>query len=140
MFRNSIKSRADGGGLAIPVVVSVLGSAVVLLLMLALCSFLATMVDMPQNVITPLATTCIAIAAFINGLIFSGILGKNGMVSGAIIGFVMFALLLAVALIYDLSEFTAAGFIKLLLLILAGAFGGFCGVTLKERGFGRKRR
>ncbi len=131
MFKSGCNRTSQG--LLIPIAVSTAGSAVVLLLMLSLCSFIAISVDLAPSVITPLATTSMAIATFVSAVIFSGLFGKNGLLIGAAIGAGTFALIFVIALIYGLTSFTGTGVVKFILLTLSGAIGGYCGIMLKER-------
>ncbi len=132
MFKTGLRKKTDVGGLFAPIVLSVLGSAVILLISLSLCSLAATFIDLPQTAITPLATMSIALATFVSGVIFSGMFGKHGVATGALIGIVTFAVLLIIALFNDLSSFTTTGIVKFLLIVISGALGGFCGVGLKK--------
>ncbi len=129
--------RVQGDGLLIPITVSTVGSAVILLVMLAICSFISLSVDIPPSFITPLATMSIAVATFVSSAIFSGLFGKSGLVIGVIIGLVTFMLIFVIALIYGLPSFTGTGVIKFMLLLLSGAFGGYSGIMIRE---GRSRR
>ncbi len=139
MFKGHKSRYSKNENLLVPVVVSIVGSSVILLVMLSLCSFIALSMDIPISYITPLATLSISVATFVSAAIFSGFFGKNGLITGAIIGLVTFALLLIIALLYDLSTFTGTGTIKLLLLILSGAFGGYCGIMIRE-GLSRRKK
>ncbi len=136
MFKGSANRSSQG--LLIPIAVSTAGSAIVLLLLLSLCSFIALSIDLPPTVITPLATTSMAIATFVSGLIFSGLFGKNGLLAGAIIGIGTFLLIFIIAVFYGLTTFTGTGVVKFLLLTLSGAFGGYSGIILREK-FARAR-
>ncbi len=138
MFKRSANRASQG--LLVPIAVSSAGAAVILLLMLSLCSFVALSIDLAPSIITPLATTSMAIATFASGLIFSGLFGKNGLVVGAIIGAGTFTLVFVIALIYGLSAFTGTGVVKFMLLTLSGALGGYAGIILKEKQTRRKHR
>ncbi len=139
MYKGHKSRYSQNDNLLIPIAVSVVGSSVILLAMLALCSFVALSIDISPSYITPLATLSISVATFASSAIFSGLLGKNGLVIGAIIGLITFALLFIIALLYELPSFTGTGAIKLLLLILSGAVGGYIGIILRD-GMSRRKK
>ncbi len=139
MFKDRISRKSYSEGLLIPITVSAVGSAVILLIMLSICSMISLSVDIPPSFITPLATMSISAATFVSSTIFSGIFGKNGLLAGAAIGVITFMLIFIIALIYDLPSFTGTGVIKFLLLTLSGAFGGYCGIMIREKKSRRKK-
>ncbi len=139
MLMGRSKRMSQSDGLLIPITVSVVGSSVILLVMLALCSFISLSVDVPPTFITPLATMSIAVATFTSGAIFSGLFGKSGLIVGAIIGILTFALILVIALIYGLPSFTGTGIVKFMLLTISGAFGGYSGIIIRE-GISRRKK
>ncbi len=139
MFNDRYSRRSHSEGLLIPITVSAVGSAVILLIMLSICSMISLSIDVPQTFITPLATMSISAATFVSAAIFSGLFGKNGLLMGAVIGIITFMLIFIIALIYDLPSITGTGVIKFLLLTLSGAFGGYCGIMIREKRNRRKK-
>lgn len=133
MFRKQLFDFGEKRGIFVQIAISAVGSAAVLLVMLTLCSLLATALDLPETIINPLATTSIAVSTFVSGMIFSGMFGKNGLLFGGIIGIITFLLLFVTAMIFGLQAFTGTGLIKLITLVIAGAFGGYSGILLKEK-------
>lgn len=108
--------------------------AIVCACLLALFAFMFVSVkSVPQAMIQWLVIICAAIGAFTAGYISIRIYRSKGLIYGAMAGLLMFVILTVVAFIISRDKFTYITVIRLIAMVLSGAFGGVLGVNKKRR-------
>ncbi len=101
---------------------------------LFLFAFLFVIVkSIPQFLIQVIAIFCAAIGAFVAGYIAARVYRFRGLVYGSLAGLFLFVLLTLVAFIVSRDRFTYLTLVRLLVMTLAGAFGGVLSVNKKRR-------
>lgn len=133
MKSEQIKQKGNLNGTAMQILMGVLGGFAFSLLILLLLSFVMTVKDLPQNAVDPLACVSIVCGSFFGGWIAARIRRSQGMIYGAVTGFIFFLLLWATGAILHQTGFGTLLLIKLLLSIGFGCLGGIAGVNVKRK-------
>lgn len=134
MRNNSSKAEPSGVGRYLkPIGFSVLVGAVVCTLALLLCSFIFTIRDIPQSLVSPISTVCAAAGAFAAGLCCAKLIRERGLAFGLICGVFLFLLTLFCGWLIVGGEIGILALIKLVVILIAAAIGGVAGVNGKRR-------
>lgn len=120
-------------GFVTPVLFGILGAFIASVLLLALFSFLMTVRDMPNGVITPFACVSISVGAAMGGFIATRLFQSRGLIIGMITGFVFFVILYLVGIIVQQAELNGMLLLKVSLSVVFGAFGGIAGVNKRSK-------
>ena len=104
------------------------GAAAAFLSML-LCAFVLTLSDFNASVAVPLSNICLAIGSAAGGFTASMLHRSKGLIIGAAVGFIMFALVTLISLIASGSSMTANTPLRLVVMTLIAAVGGIIGVN-----------
>ncbi len=109
-----------------------IGVAVCTVLLLVAAAVLTTGV-IPQVAVSPIAVAILAISAFVGGLIAARFSRERGLLTGALVGLLLFLLtaLLGLSVLQSLDG--SSMLIKAALMIGGGALGGVLGVNVKRR-------
>lgn len=130
----SKKSAVRTGNSVLPVYI---GGAVVCFVVTAgfLCLFSIVLCksDISRDLLVPFSMiiSCLGVAG--GAYTLSVARGERGLLLGAALGFVFFAILILLALVTRNSEFSALALLRLVLLLVAGAAGGYLGMSQKEK-------
>ncbi|MEG1931607.1 MAG: TIGR04086 family membrane protein [Pygmaiobacter sp.] len=123
-------------------VLSIYGGALLVALLvltglLCIFSVLLCRVDIPRHALLPMGIIASCLAAAIGGFIVSSLTGEHGMLQGALLGGLLFVLLVITALLYGMRDFSALFVLRMVLVLITGAMGGYVGISHTEK---RKRR
>lgn len=130
----SKKSAVRTGNRVLPVYI---GSAVVCIAitvgLLCLFSVILCKTDISRELLVPFSMiiSCAGVAA--GAYTLSIARGERGLLLGAALGLVCFVVLILLALLLGNSEFSALALLRLALLLVAGAAGGYLGMSQKEK-------
>ena len=109
------------------------GSMFGLLLIMAL---LMTVSDMPSSLSGTLASVALIFGGVTGGFFVSKIQGENGILVGAILGFILFVIITIISLVIDFDRISTNTLIHFIITVLSGALGGIIGVnTANKRKF-----
>ncbi len=100
---------------------------------LLVCAFVLTKQDLPESAAVPMGTACISVGAAVAGFVAARIKRSQGMVVGAMMGGVMFLLMLIVSVFVSGTQFTVVTPVRLMLCIALAALGGILGVNLAAK-------
>ncbi len=98
-----------------------------ILLLLAMAATVQT-VDVPRRVTMPLAVSAGALGAFFAGLTAARISRRRGLLLGALCGLLLFLMILAAGFARYSGVSGGYAMVKMAVLMLCGAAGGFIGV------------
>lgn len=101
--------------------------------LLFLCSFLMSAIDIPQSAIEPMAILCACMGAFISGYMCSRINKEKGFFMGLVCGFIIFTLTFLSGILIMPIELTPLILVKLFALLVSAGIGGMIGVNKKEK-------
>lgn len=87
----------------------------------------------PQDFVTPLVIGISVISAFFAGLVTAKISKKRGLIYGMLSGLLLFLLFLVAGLAASHEPLSLEAGIRMIVMILAGAIGGFLGVSRKTK-------
>lgn len=119
-YKNSLKSIAWG----------FLAGAIVCTAFLFLFAFVFVKIkSVPFSMVNVLAVICASLGAFVAGYIAVRVHKKNGLLYGAVSGFVLFLALTIVGFVVSRDKFTSLTLVKFAVLTLVGAIGGVLGVN-----------
>jgi putative membrane protein (TIGR04086 family) len=109
---------------------SVFGMAVVIALT-ALFSFIMTINAVPDEAVNIFPYIIVVGGAFITGVTAAAKIGLNGMLNGALSGFVFFIIQTLISLLFkNGSIFTSSLLIYLIIDVISGAIGGISAVNI----------
>ncbi|MEG1993601.1 MAG: TIGR04086 family membrane protein [Oscillospiraceae bacterium] len=108
------------------------GVAVAAVLLL-ICSFVMSVIDVPQSAIEPMAMFCACLGAFVSGYMCSRINKEKGFFMGLVCGFIIFTLTFLSGIIIVPLEITPMILVKLFSLLVSAGIGGMIGVNKKEK-------
>ena len=89
--------------------------------------------DIPAMLIAPATVFAVAVGGFIGGFVSAKLCGEKGLLCGLISGVIFVLFLWIFGTIFGSGEPGIGIAIKILLLILAGSFGGIIGVNYIKR-------
>lgn len=102
--------------------------------LLGLCSLaFVSAGNIPQDFISPLVIGLSVLSAFLAGFITAKISKKRGLIYGMLSGLLLFVLFLLAGLAASREPVSAEAGIRMLVMALAGAIGGFLGVSRKTK-------
>ncbi len=110
------------------------GAALVFCILFSLLAALAlTLADLPQKAILPVSMAVIGISAFIGSFIAGKMLHKKGLVLGALIGAMLFALIFIGGFFIPDESLGSTVIGKLLLCLIPSLLGAVLGVNTRAR-------
>ncbi|HHV32595.1 TIGR04086 family membrane protein [Caproiciproducens sp. LBM24188] len=89
--------------------------------------------NIPQDFISPLVIALSVLSAFLAGFITAKISKKRGLIYGMLSGVLLFLLFLLAGLAASQGPVSMEAGIRLVIMALAGAIGGFLGVNKKSK-------
>ncbi len=103
-----------------------------------MCALAITLcnVDLPLNLLPPLTLLITCLAVLTSAFVFAFLVKKMGLLLGVLFGFVVYTILIIIALVQNVNIFTQLAAIKAFSIICSGALGGYLGVikaTQKRR-------
>lgn len=104
---------------------------IILLIVLAF-SYLITVVDVPEGVVSAVTAAALCIGAYVGGYVGARRNRKNGLIMGLACGGLIFAVLFIFSIIFAKSSEGLSGGAKLFMVLLCGAVGGIIGVNSKH--------
>lgn len=113
--------------------------AVALALMAATSLVMVVLRSVTHSALFPLALLAAGVGCFAGAYVCACIKGSRGLPFGAVVGLVMYALILLAGLIFTEPVFGSENAVKLVVLVMCGCFGGYLGGKRAEQG-GRYRR
>lgn len=127
MSNNNIKKFALS--ITIGTGIGILTTAVLVFMMAAAL----TIGDVPVMLISPIAIVFLALGGFFGGFSSARLSGEKGFLCGTASGMIFFLTIWATGSFFDNSGLGTAAFIKAVMIIIAGAFGGIIGVNYIKR-------
>ena len=109
---------------------SVVG-ALVLALLLVSFSFLLPLQDLPPAAVEPLALLAGMLGCIAAGFLCAKLYGKNGLLTGAACGLVLFVIVLLAGCASVHGSLRFGSLIKAVIFLFAGAIGGVLGVNIR---------
>ncbi len=116
-----------------PLLWGVLVGVVSCLLVLLLMAAVLAAGDIARSAITPLAVSAAVFAALVGGFLTARLRGENGWLFGAACGLILYVLVMLTGLVMTHQLKGGYAFLKLALMVLAGAVGGVLGVNRRRR-------
>ena len=111
----------------------IVGVAVCLVSLILLTVLLLTQ-DTPQNSIAPLALVALVTGCFVGGLVTARAAGQNGWLMGLCCGGLLFLLLMLLGGFAMLRNAQPTHtWVKLAVMVAAGAVGGIVGINIRKR-------
>ena len=104
----------------------------IILLIILLFSYIPTVIDVPEPVVSVITAAALCIGAYSAGYICARRNKKNGLLMGIICGGIIFLVLFTVSIIFAGSTEGLSGGAKLFMVLLCGAVGGIIGVNGKN--------
>ena len=89
--------------------------------------------DIPAMLIAPATVFAVTVGGFIGGFVSAKLCGEKGLICGTISGVIFVLLLWVFGTIFGSKEPGVGIAIKIILMILAGSFGGIIGVNYIKR-------
>jgi len=111
------------------ILIGILSGVITSFLCIILCSFVLTMKDFAPSVATPLSNICLAIGAFVSGLVCTLLHRSKGLVFGSLTGLILFAIITLVALFVNSGDITINTLLRLVFMVVLSAAGGVIGVN-----------
>ncbi len=118
--------------IAKPVLVSVGAGALVCIAILLLMSLLMAVKSIPQAMVGPMAVFALMAGALAGGFCCSKLLRRNGLVMGAICGFVMCLVVLLAGFSLPHNIMGTNALFKVVYVLLASMLGGVLGVNTRS--------
>ncbi|MEE1025293.1 MAG: TIGR04086 family membrane protein [Acutalibacteraceae bacterium] len=115
---------------------SLIGNAVgiaVTLAFTAIFALLLTLIDYNGVMLTIIAMICCGLGAFANGLSASKATKKNGLLTGAVSGFIFALILTALSLMLNSGSVSIQSAIKAAICVVCAALGGIVGVNVHKK-------
>lgn len=106
----------------------IVGTAIISLLLI-LCALLMSLGVLPIGAANICSTLSISIGAFISGFFTAKKLKKKGLITGLIIGGILFLIFTCISLIACLSAPTLLTLLKGVITVISAALGGILGVN-----------
>lgn len=110
----------------------ILGLAIILILFVFLALILASGI-LPLSATPAIACVAISIGAFFAGLSTAKATGKNGLLTGALCGFILFLLFTIIGMAAFASAPGTSTVIRLVIFVTAAAIGGIIGVGSADK-------
>ena len=107
--------------------------AVVCTVLLLIASAILTTGAIPQTAVSPIAFAILTVAAFVGGLIAARLSRERGLLTGALVGLLLFLLTAVLGLLILQALDGTSMLLKVALMIGGGALGGVLGVNVKRR-------
>lgn len=128
--------RAQNGAmmqLAAHTAVSMIGGFAVAALLFSGLAALRCKVDIAPQLLSPLSTAALSLAALLAGFFFAMLRKEKGLLYGLLIGIIFYAILWIAALARGQMEFSSLSAIKGMALLCSGAIGGSLGIMTRDR-------
>ena len=116
-----------------PIIYGVLSGVAACLLLLIFMSIVMELQDIPETVVTLMATLTFVFGGITAGLISSGMSREKGLLMGMVCGICLFAILSLASLMVYGGDFGIAALTKLVAVLLAGSIGGVVGVNKRKK-------
>lgn len=89
--------------------------------------------NVPQSFLSPFVIVVCTVSSFGGGFITAKISRKRGLIFGMLTGLLLFLLFLISGVLVSANNFTVLCWVRLALMLLASAFGGFLAVNKASR-------
>jgi len=116
-----------------PVLISVLAGAVVCVILLVLFAFVLSAQNIPQALVSPMATVAVSIGGLASGYICAKMMRENGLVYGLLCGGLLAVLLLLGSFGIGDNGLGVPALFKIIFILLCGMLGGVLGVNTRKR-------
>lgn len=131
-MRTRQQDSSIGATIVRPLLWGALAGVLVCVVLLALMAAVLSTGGVPKTAATTLAIAAAVVGAAVGGFLAARLRGKNGWLFGALCGFILFLLTMAVgfSLLQQIRGGTAL--LKMVLMSVAGAVGGMFGVNRRR--------
>ncbi len=116
-----------------PITYGILSGIAACLLLLILMSIIMVIQDVPDSVVTLMATLTFVFGGIVAGFVSSGYSREKGLFLGIICGTCLFAILSIASLAIYGSDFGMQALTKFVAVLLAASFGGVVGVNRRKK-------
>lgn len=117
-----------------PYILGVFSAAIINITLITFCSFLLTSSKVfSEEIVLGIIIASDVICAFIGGYIAARIKKEKGIICGAVVGGILFLIILIGAMLNGVEEVTYRTVISFGVLIIFGSLGGIKGVNRKTR-------
>ena len=116
-----------------PIIIGCTAGAIVTFLMLLLFALVLTLQDLPTVTMTIMSTLAVGFGALVAGICSARIYGKNGLITGAFSGLILFLLVLFISFFMSDSGFSVYSLIKLIIMLVCSSIGGVIGINFKHK-------
>lgn len=104
----------------------------IILLIVLVFSYIITIIDVPEAVVSVITAAALCIGAYVGGFVCAKKNRKNGLLMGLVSGGIIFIVLFLLSVFFAKSTEGLSGGAKLFMVLLCGAVGGIVGVNSKK--------
>lgn len=116
-----------------PVAMSVLTGMAVCMALLVIMSVVVTTQNIPQSAIDPMAIFAMSAGAFVSGYLCAGAMRANGLIYGAICGFVITVIVVVAGQFVDGGGLGIPALFRMAFVMLSAMIGGVIRVNTRRR-------
>ncbi len=114
-------------------VIGILISFAVTAIMLLLMSIFMYFTDADADVVSTLSAVCLAVGSFVGSVFSSKAKKSQGLLTGLILSFIYFTIILIISLIFGGKAFSVMSLLHGVIMLLSGGIGGILGVNSKQK-------
>lgn len=103
------------------------------LIFIILSAFAISLADVSEGVMQVISVLSVAFGAFIGGFFTSKLKREKGLVTGAVIGFLLFVLITIFSMIVSGASMTIFTALKFVASVVSASLGGVIGVNFKRK-------
>ncbi|ADU22495.1 TIGR04086 family membrane protein [Ruminococcus albus] len=126
------RSHRRNSGIAAEQIVALTAAAGIILLLLCAIAFMLTKIDAGKDALSAMSTGTLMIGAYFGGYTGGKRRRRNGLISGALTGLLIFLIILTAGSIMAGVTSKISFFTKFVITILAASIGGAVGVNSKK--------
>lgn len=116
-----------------PIAYGIVSGIAACLILLIFMSIVMVLQDIPDSIVTLMATLTFVLGGVTSGLVSSGCSREKGLLLGLVCGMCLFAILSLASLAIYGGDFGMAALTKFIAALLAAAFGGVIGVNRRKK-------
>ncbi|CDZ24197.1 hypothetical protein CCDG5_1080 [[Clostridium] cellulosi] len=102
------------------------------IILLLIFSFIMTVRDIPEGVVPTLSAISVSIGSIVGGFVSAKMFGKSGLIVGALIGLVLFLIMMLAGAAVQGNGAKVSALIKAVVSLVSGGIGGVVGVNSRR--------
>ncbi len=114
-------------------IIGILISFAVTALMLLVMSLFMYFTDANADTVSTLSAICLAVGSFFGSLFTAKIKKSQGLLTGLILSFIYFIIILVISMILGGKAFSITSLLHAVIMLLSGGIGGILGVNSKQK-------